>query len=107
MPNEKRGEVHLAGVGVIRFDWDAIANLKAQFGDNFDQAVSDAVQSLDVTAMSEILAAGTTAMTAAQIRKASPPVMEAGNAILTALNLAFHGERKAPPAKDDGTENPT
>lgn len=107
MPNAARGEVEVPGVGVIRYDWNAIANLIAEFGEDFDTAISTAAQKLDVDVIARAAAIGMVDTTAEDIKAAAPPIVPTVAAVLEALNLAFHGQREAPPAGDGTDSNPT
>lgn len=91
------------GVGVLSFNWDAIARLVETFGQDFDAKLSEAFIHSDVRTIAQAVAIGT-GKTVDEIMLLSPPIVATSNAISVALNLAFHGPKGAPPAK--GESNP-
>lgn len=106
MPNEHRGEVTLADLGTLRYDWHAIARLVAEFGSDFDSKLTAAARDFDTDVIARAAAIGLGSdVTADDVKSAAPPIVPTVAAILDALNLAFHGQREAPPASD-GDANP-
>lgn len=103
--NEHRGAVEIPGIGAIRYDWDAIGRLVAEFGHDFDVKITKASVTYDVDTIAAFIAAGSTA-SVADVKRASPPLAVAVAGVMAALNLAFHGTGKAPPATD-GAARPT
>lgn len=108
--NPHRGEVYVEIAGQemrLRYDWDAVARLKAQFGEAFELRVADAIRTWDVDTLAELLSIGLRhdhpEATPDAIKAASPPLGPCQQAITEALNLAFHGQREAPA---DPPENP-
>ena len=105
MLNPHRGETEVPGIGVIRFDWDAIARLVDEFGAGFDSVISQAIVEADVEVLAKTVAIGAVdAITPEFVADVSPPITPTANAIMKALNLAFHGTEGAPAAERD--ENP-
>lgn len=103
MPNKYRGEVSVPGVGVLKFDWDRVAALVTELGQDFDARISQAAVTMDLDTMATAVAIGT-GKTAEDVRKASPPIAATFDALSEALNRAFHGAKEAPPA--NGKANP-
>lgn len=105
MPNTYRGEREITGVGTLRYDWDAVARLVDAFGPDFDAKLGAAFIHTDMSVIARAVAIGT-GKTEDEIKAACPPIMPTINAIHAALNLAFHGQGKAPPVTP-GESNPT
>lgn len=105
MPNLHRGEVALGDLGTLRYDWNAIAALVAEFGQDFDSKLSAAARDFDIDVIARAVAIGlNNDKTADDVKREAPPIVPTVAAVLDALNLAFHGQREAPPA--DGNANP-
>lgn len=101
--NQYRGEVLLAIAGkqhAVRYTWDGIARLKAEFGAEWDAVLSTALASTDLDVVAKFLAIGLREswpdVTAADVASAEPPIRAAYAAINQALNLTFHGTPEAP-----------
>lgn len=108
--NALRGEVYVEIAGQpmrLRYDWDAVARLKSELGEAFEIRVSDAIRTWDVDTLSVVLSIGLRhehpEATPEAIRAASPPLGPCQQAIIEALNLAFHGTTEVP---DQPDENP-
>jgi len=95
MTNSYRGEIDVKGVGQLRFTWDRIAQLRDELGGDFDEKITKAAMENDVVTMAAVVAIGT-GLSAEKVNEASPPIIPTFNAIIAALNLAFHGETQAP-----------
>ena len=104
MPSSKQGYATVPGVGTVAFTWDRIAQLIDAFGVEFDTKISTAARNSDVATLAAIVAIGNGDMTADEVMQASPPIQPTTEALITALNYAFHGTAGAPQLAD---ENPT
>lgn len=90
--NRKRGEVVVDGVGVIKFTWDRIEQLRDDLGNEFDGRISVGAANFDLEILSKALSVGTGGEKSAEdIRKISPPIAVSYMKLMQALNLAFHG----------------
>lgn len=105
MINAYRGEVafDLAGKKLmLRYGWDGIARLKAEFGDEWDAVLVQAMAGTDMPAIAKFLAIGLRESwpdaSAAEIERIQPPIRPSFEAIKLGLNLTFHGT-KEPPAE--------
>lgn len=104
--NQYRGEQTVPGLGVLKYDWDAIARLIDAFGQSFDSKLSEAMVANDLDAIAIAVAIGLGGeMTADDVKRASPAIVPTVNAVMLALNLSFHGDVEAPAASGGG--NPT
>jgi len=102
LPNAHRGEVAIEGLGTLRYDWHAIARLVDEFGKDFDTKLSAAARDFDVDVIAAAVAIGLGGeATVDDVKRAAPPLVPTVAAVLDALNLAFHGQREAPPANGD------
>jgi hypothetical protein len=111
--NAHKGEVSLLLGGkehIVLYDWNALAKVQAQLGTDFDRKLAEATTQMNVAVLADVLSAGLerhNAMTADEIKAASPPVMDVVMAIIKAMNIAFHGTTTpAKEAKADAEENP-
>lgn len=102
MPNAVRGEVELPGLGVIRFNHDALARVRDVLGPEWDKVLSDAMLTHDMETIDKVVAIGL-GKSFEEVWAFSPPVVPTIEAVMVALNLAFHGQREAP---RDADENP-
>lgn len=101
--NTHRGEQSVPGLGVLTYDWDAIARLIDAFGQSFDTKLSEAMVSNDLDAIATAVAIGLGGETTPEdVKRASPPIVPTVNAVMVALNLSFHGKKEAPAATGDG-----
>lgn len=94
----------MPGVGAVAFTWDRIAQLVDALGPEFDSQISAAAINTDIAVIAQAVSIGNGELTPADVVKLSPPITPTVNALLEALNLAFHGRRVAPQVAD---ENPT
>lgn len=107
MRNAHRGEVTLPGLGTLRYDWDGLARLIGEFGQDFDSVVAKASASMDVDTIAKAVAIGLGGdVTAEDVKRASPPIVPAVQAVMRALNLAFHGDEKGAAPADQADANP-
>lgn len=74
----------------VYYDWSRIAQLQADFGKNFEEAIGAACLNMDTETLAKALAIGT-GLEVEEISKASPPIVEAITVLTQALNVAFHG----------------
>lgn len=81
-----------------------IQTLIDEFGSDFDEAISTAARDMDVKTIARFVAIGS-GRTVDEVIAESPPVVPTVSAIMEALNVAFHGQKEAPPASD-GEANP-
>jgi hypothetical protein len=94
----------LPGIGEIRYDWDGVSRLIAEFGDDFDKTISDAGTRMDLESIAKALAIGS-GKDVSEVKAVSPPIVKAIEAVMLALNIAFYGQEGAPAANAD--ENPS
>lgn len=92
------------GLGVLQYDWDAVARLVAALGPDFDTKISHAAINTDLDTIALAAAVGL-GETPEYVKDVSPPIASTAQAVMEALNLAFHGEVEAPAATGDA--NPT
>jgi len=105
--NAERGEVAIPGLGLLHYDWDAIARLIDAFGQDFDSTISEAMVKNDMTAIATAVAIGLgPTVTPDEVKAVSPPIVPTVNAVMVALNLSFHGEPTGAP-HDEAEPNPT
>lgn len=98
--------VTIEGLGDLRYDWHAIGRLTDEIGKDFDARISAAARDFDVDVIARVVAIGLGGdWTADAVKDAAPPMVPTVSAVLEALNVAFHGQREAPPA-DPGAANP-
>lgn len=104
MANEYRGEVNVPGIGPLRYDWDGVARLTSEIGEDFETEISKAAGvSLNMNIIAKAVAIGS-GLTVDEVKAASPPIVPTVQAVMAALNLAFHGKEGAVPTT--GNENP-
>lgn len=110
MMNEHRGETAVAIGGrthVLRFTWDAIAQLRAAFGPEYDERISKALDGRDVEAIAKVVAIGTGGeLEPREIIEASPPLVATSNAVFRALYLAYYGPDGPPPRDEEAQGKP-
>lgn len=105
MKNTYTGQSQLELGGTVyplAFTWSALGELRTLYGKNFDKEVITAISEFDTAKLSDVVSIGIGgALTAAQIKELSPPLVLTANAINEALNAAFYGveELKKKPAK--------
>lgn len=89
----------------LRYDWQRIERLVAELGENFDAKISDAVRTNDLDTLALAVSIGCDdGATVDEIKAESPAIVPTVQAVMTALNVAFHGTKEAPAATGD--ENP-
>lgn len=98
MMNLYRGEIPLL-IGdkeyVLRFTWDAIAKLRSEHGEDFDQRIIGAIDSKDVAFLAGVIAVAA-GLEPAEVMAGSPPLVTAGKAVVAALRHAYHGREGTP-----------
>lgn len=99
MPNPYRGEITVPGLGVLIYNWDAVAQLVAALGSDFDAKITAAATATDIKTIALAVAVGT-GKTVAEVMTASPPYVPTAMAVIAALNVAFNGVKGAPPVAD-------
>ncbi len=111
MRNERRGEIALDVAGESRllvFDWNALARLESELGEDFDQKIAQAGYKMDLGTLAIALAVGFTKhwpeVTAQLITEEAPPVIKTMEVLGKALNLAFYGSEEAPEAVENPPE---
>jgi len=92
------------GVGAVAFTWDRMAQLVDALGPEFDTKITAAALGTDVKVIATAVAIGHGGLSPDEVMRMSPPVQPTINALLEALNLAFHGQKVAPHVAG---ENPT
>jgi hypothetical protein len=97
------GGVELAGLGVLKFDWERLAKLVDVLGPDFDTKLSKAALNYDLQTITVAISIGLGGVDADEIKRASPPLISAVGALMAALNIAFHGGKEPP---QDAGENP-
>jgi hypothetical protein len=97
LPNAYRGETSVPGLGTLRYDWDAVAKLIAEFGQDFDANISKSMAKMDLETIAKAVAIGL-GITPEEVKRAAPPIVPTINAVMIALNLSFHGKSEAPVA---------
>lgn len=75
----------------LRFDWCALSALREKYGPTFQDAINDAMMGQDFAVMADVIAAGSPGLSADDVMRDSPPVVDAVRAISAALRLAFYG----------------
>lgn len=93
----------MPGLGVLSYDWDAVARLVAALGSDFDTKITQAALETDMETLATAVAIGL-GESVEYVKDISPPITLTVAAVMEALNLAFNGQREASPA--DGSENP-
>lgn len=102
-----RNEREVPGLGTLRYDWHAIGRLVEEFGQDFDAAISKASVLTDIDAIAKAVAIGLgDGISAEDVKRASPPIVPTVQAVMEALNLAFHGQKGAPPADGKAVSHP-
>ena len=88
---------------MLRFTWDVLARIKAEFGDGYEQRIFTAVNEHDLDQIAVIVSlASNGAITVEDVRASSPPIIQTVEAIMSALKYAFNGE-EGPSAKKKAT----
>lgn len=102
--NPYRGEVQLTVDGesyALVFDWDAVAQLRATYGAQFDARLFEACYSGDVSTMSRMLEIALRKrhpdITVEQIMAASPVINDVALALTSCITLAFTGKAEPEP----------
>ena len=87
----------------LRFQWEALGELRSKFGPAFQDRVNEAMVSLDFDVIALALSLGCSgAVTAEQVKANPPAIVPALNALQAAFVAAYHGpdgppeERKRP-----------
>lgn len=79
----------------LAFTWAALAELRTMYGKQFDKEVITAISEFDTSKIADIVSIGIGgALTSAQIKEISPPLVQVANAINEGLNFAFYGIEK-------------
>jgi len=102
--NKYRGEVPVRLEGrkaVLQFDYDALARLKAAYGEQGHVRLMSATAGLDLEVLTEGLVIGLERhqpgeYDAARIKAISPPVEAMQTAVYEALSAAWYGEEGPP-----------
>ena len=114
MDNAYRGEASLdfggGDVRALRYTWSAIVELRATLGDDWETKINEALISLDLAALSKILAVGLREtwpdVSAGAVMGHSPPISDAAAAIRLALHRAFFGAKTLPEVAAERSANP-
>src|SRR3546814_13420921 len=85
LPNKHRGEMDVPGLGTLRYDWDRVAQLIAEFGEDFDSHVSESAKRMDLETIAKAAAIGL-GIDVAAVKRASPPIIPTVGAVMAALN---------------------
>lgn len=89
------GTVPIAIAGkeyTLRYDWSALAKLKAQFGTKYEQAISQASSEYDTEVLAKVLSIGLSpALGPEEVAQASPPLAVVVPAIELAIRYAWLG----------------
>ena len=110
-PNIHTADVEIILLGKpykVRYDWAAIAQLKAELGDKFDTVIAEASVDWNMQVIATALEIGLTRhhpneLTAEKIHAISPPVLPMTKAINEGFNMAFHGSLEVPEDDDHPT----
>lgn len=110
MDNRYTGAVEIVIAGkthVLRYDWDALAKLKTEFGKDYNEVLGVACREGDTDVLARALMAGLSpAVGLDDIKKASPPLLVVTVAIDTALKYAYFGSKEIPPLAGNPLERP-
>lgn len=99
--------IDIAGPRTLRYDWAALARLRAEFGKDYEKAISQAMADLDSDVLARALSCGASpAIGVEEIKKASPPLVEAVSAIEIALRFAYFGGRDPGKLASDPLQRP-
>lgn len=106
--NAHKGDVSLKigdGVYLLRYTWDAIGELHAEFGSDFSTEIVNAMENFEMPKLAKALEIGLKYhhggdIGVAEIMELSPPILEAQMAVQLAMNRAQFGAKGAP------SENP-
>jgi len=106
--NRERGEVALECRGmwlVLKIDYDTIARMIQEIGDDFDTRIASALDKYDGDTLCNALAICAQAhhpgLTAAEVRVMQPPFMPALTAMGDAMHAFMHGSAPEPASQDD------
>lgn len=97
-----RTEITIAGKGLILcFDWEALAAIRTRFGKAADE-LGTLITGSGPKPLAAILAIGLARhhpeWTEAEVMKASPPIRPTVDAVVRAINIAYHGTPEPPEA---------
>lgn len=88
------GEVRVkfGGGRTLRYDWAALSRLRTELGKDYEKEISRAMAELDTAVIARALACGLTPpMSAEDLERESPPIIEAVRGIELALKYAYYG----------------
>ena len=92
---------------VLRYDWQALARLRTEFGKDYNEVVGRACQEGDPDVLARALACGLVpAVGAEEVLKASPAMLKVTSAIDLALKYAYFGAEEVPDIGEDPTQRP-
>ena len=74
----------------VFYDWERIEQLQERFGKSFEGEIAQACIDMDLKVLAPVLAIAT-GLTAAEITKASPVIIDVVDALTRGFNKAFHG----------------
>lgn len=89
------GAVTLAIAGRPRrlaFTWGVLAEIRATYGEGFQDQFNEALASTDFRVLAELVSLATEReLSAAEVMRASPPIVATVKALAEAFSLAYHG----------------
>lgn len=101
MVNRHRGEASIAIGGrtyVVWYGWPGIDLLRAEFGDSFDVAITQAMTRADLPVLGKALAIGLRdawpGVTGDILAAQSPPIAAVCEAITLGIRRSFHGDEE-------------
>ena len=104
------GEVRVkfGGGRTLRYDWAALSRLRTAIGKDYEQEISRAMTELDTAVLSKAIACGLTPpMSAEELERESPPLLEVVAAIELALKYAYYGGEEPRPTPTDPPPGPS